>query len=138
MEKALGWHDEHIADHPTYTNFFAFVAIAIYVFALQDKKKNFYQGQMTFKQGFMSGVVISLIVGLLTPLSQYITSTIITPDYFTNAINYSVESGNVTQQEAEDYFNLQTYIIQATIFAPIVGIITSAIVAFFVKSKKES
>ncbi|MDN3205079.1 DUF4199 domain-containing protein [Algoriphagus sediminis] len=138
MERALGWHDENIADHATYTNFFAIVAIAIYVFALRDKKNNFYQGQMTYKQGFISGVILTLVVTIFTPLSQYITSTIITPDYFTNVINYSVETQGYTQEEAEEYFNLQNYIIQSTIFALIVGIITSAVVAIFVKSKKES
>jgi len=137
MERALGWHDENIADHATYTNLFAIVAITIYVFALRDKKNNFYQGKMTYKQGFISGVILTLVVTIVTPLSQYITSTIITPNYFTNMINYSVETQGFTQEEAEEYFNLQNYIIQSTIFALIVGIITSAVVAIFIKSKKE-
>jgi hypothetical protein len=44
IEKALGWHDEKIADHAVYTNIFALVAIGVYVFALSDKKRNFYKG----------------------------------------------------------------------------------------------
>jgi phosphate/sulfate permease len=39
------------------------------------------------------------------------------------------------QKEAEDWFNITSYIIQSFIGTPIMGIVTSAIVAFFVKSK---
>jgi hypothetical protein len=42
-----------------------------------------------------------------------------------------------TQADAEAYFSLKNYIIQSTIFAPVVGVLTSAVVAFFVKSKPE-
>ncbi len=136
LEKSLGWHDEFIADHAVYTNFFAIIAIAVYVLAFSDKKKNFYNGTMSYKEGFMSGVVITLIVTVFSPLTQYITSEFITPDYFTNVINYSVESGEATREEAEAYFNLKSYIIQATVGALILGLVTSAIVAIFFKSKK--
>ena len=53
LEKSLGWHDEHIAQHAIYTNLFAIVAIVVYVLALIDKRKNFYQGKMNWSQGFM-------------------------------------------------------------------------------------
>ena len=135
LEKSLGWHDEHIADHATYTNLFAIVAIALYVFALRDKKKNFYQGQISYKEAFISGVIVTIVVTILSPLTQYIISEIITPDYFSNVIAYAVESGNATQEQAESSFNLQSYIIQASLGALVMGIVTSAVVAFFVRSK---
>jgi uncharacterized membrane protein YvlD (DUF360 family) len=138
LEKSLGWHDEHIDQHATLTNLFAIPAIALYVFALLDKKRNYYHGQMTYLQGFLSGIVISIIVTVLSPFSQYITLEYITPDYFTNVINYSVSSGALTQEAAEEWFNLQSYMVQAAIGAMVMGVITSAIVAIFTKSKKQS
>lgn len=135
MEKSLGWHDEKIAQHATLTNFVAIPAIIVYVLALLDKKKSYYHGQMSYKQGFISGLVITLIVALLSPLSQYITSEFITPEYFANVINYAVESGQMTQTDAEAYFNLKSYLIQSVIGALVMGVVTSAIVAIFVKSK---
>ena len=57
-EKLLGYHSEKIAQHEVITNFIAIPAIAVYVFALLDKKKNFYNGQMNYLQGFISGIVI--------------------------------------------------------------------------------
>ncbi len=138
LEKSLGWHDEYIDRHATLTNIFAIPAIAIYVFALLDKKKKYYKGQMTYSQGFLSGVIISVFVAIMSPFSQYITLVYITPDYFTNVIEYSVSSSELTQQAAEDWFNLQSYMVQAAIGALVMGIITSAIVAIFTKSKKQS
>lgn len=135
FEKTMGWHDVHIDKHATYSMFIAPIAIAIYVLALLDKKRNFYGGKMTFMEGFIAGLIITLVVMILSPLSQYITSIYITPDYFKNVIEYSVSSGQMEQQAAEDYFNLKSYMIQSVIGAAVMGLITTAVVAFFVRSK---
>ncbi|SHO61351.1 DUF4199 domain-containing protein [Algoriphagus zhangzhouensis] len=137
FEKSMGWHDEKIADHATYTNFFAIPAILVYVFALLDKKKNFYSGVMSYKQGVISGLIITVIVTVLSPLAQYITSTVITPGYFPNVIEYAVSSGKMTQSDAEAYFNINSYMIQSVIGALVMGLVTSLIVAIFVKSKSK-
>jgi hypothetical protein len=137
LEKGLGWHDEQIEKHYIYTNFVAIPAIAFYVVALIDKRQNYFRGVMTYKQGFISGLIISLIVMLLSPLMQVITSLYITPHYFENVIHYVVEHNEMTQTEAEAYFNLSNYILQSTMFAPIMGVITTAIVAIFVKRKEK-
>ena len=136
MEKLLGWHDKHIDKHAYLTMIFMIPAIAVYVFALRDKRNNDLGGKMTWKQGFMSGLIITLIVTLLSPLTQYITSKWITPDYFKNVINYTVEHGMKTMEEAQAYFNLENYIVQSVIGAIVMGIITSAIVALFVRNSK--
>jgi hypothetical protein len=135
LEKAAGLHDAHIDKHVVYTNFVAIPAIAVYVFALLDKRKNFYYGKMTYMQGFICGLVITAFVTILSPLTQYITSTFITPDYFQNAIDYSVATGKTTQEAGEAYFNLENYIIQGLIGAPVMGVLTSVIVAFFTRKK---
>jgi hypothetical protein len=41
----------------------------------------------------------------------------------------------MTQQEALDYFNFKSYMIQSVLGAPIMGIITSGIVAVFTIKK---
>lgn len=135
LEKMLGWHDELISKHPIYTMLFSVVAIAIFVFALKDKKKNYFQNQMDWKQGFLSGCIVSVIVALLSPMSQYITSEFISPNYFQNAINFAVENNRMTLEDAQAFFNLKSYIFQGAYGAISMGIVTSAIVAFFIKSK---
>jgi hypothetical protein len=135
-EKALGLHDPGNLDkHAIYTNFIAIPAIGIYVFALLDKKKKDYDKTMSYKQGLLTGCIITLIITVMTPLNQYIISTYITPDYFTNAIAYSVEKAILSQADATEYFSLHNYIKESTIFSLAMGLATSVIVAFFTKSK---
>jgi hypothetical protein len=135
IEKLAGLHNENIAKHEVYTNFYAIFAILVYVFALNDKKKNDYQGVMSYKQGVISGLIITAIVTVLSPLTQYITSTFITPEFFPNIIKYVVENNKMGKEEAENYFTLKNYIIQGLIGASVMGIITTLIVAFFAKKK---
>lgn len=133
FEKSMGWHDEIIEKHQIYTNFFSIIAVAVYAFALVDKRKNYYNGLITWKQGFISGVIVTLFIIPLNPIAQYITHTFITSDYFTNIINYSVSSENLSLTEAENYFNLQNYMLHGLIGGTLMGFATAAIVAIFVK-----
>jgi hypothetical protein len=135
LERSVGLHDTHIDKHATYTNLIAIPAVAVYVFALLDKRKNYFHGKMTYMQGFLSGLIITVFVTILSPLTQYITSTFITPDYFQNAIAYGISSGKTTPEAAEDYFNLENYIVQGLIGAPVMGLLTTAIVAIFTRKK---
>ena len=135
LEKALGWHDALIAKHAIYTNFFAIIAITIFVFALIEKRNKDLGGKMTWVQGFVSGIIISVIVAMLSPLAQYITHEFITPDYFQNAIDYAVENDVMTLENAEAYFNFSSYRIQAAFGALGSGIVTSGIVALFIRKK---
>ncbi len=135
LEKTVGWHDTLIEKHAIYTNFFAIIAIAVFVFALLEKRNKDLGGKMTWVQGFVSGIIISVIVAVLAPISQYITHEFITPDYFQNAIAYTVKNGGMSQDTAEAYFNFKSYVIQATFGALAMGVVTSAIVALFVRKK---
>lgn len=133
MERVAGLHGENIDKHAIVSNFVAIPAITNYVLALLDKRRKDYNGVMSYKQGFFTGLYITLFVTALTPLTQYVTSTIISPDYFANVTRYSVSNGWMKQEEAEAYFNLKSYIIQATIGSLVMGIVTSLIVAVFTR-----
>jgi Na+/proline symporter len=135
FEKAMGWHDEDIAEHATYTNFVAIPSIIVYVLALLEKRKKHYQNVMTWKQGFISGMIITAVVVILTPFSQMVTHELISPEYFENVSAYAVNQGEMTQDEANNYFNLKSYMLQSAVGALIMGALTSAIVAVFVRRK---
>ena len=119
----------------TMTNIFAVVAVTVYVFALREKKNTGLNGVMSWKQGFISGAIITGVVIILSPVSQWITHTIISPEYFPNIVNYSVETGNATREQAEGYFNLWSYVVQSIMGALVMGLLTSAVVAAFVRSR---
>ena len=137
LEKISGLHDQHIDYQMYLTNLYAIPAVIVFIMALKDKKKNFYHGQMNLKQGFISGLIITLIVTLFAPLTQWIISYVITPEYFPNVIKRSVEIGYYkTTEEAEANFNYKNYAIGSTIASFVMGTLTSLVVAFFLKSKK--
>lgn len=135
LEKSLGWHDRLIEKHAIYTNLFAVVAIGLYVFALLDVRRTTYGGYLTWKQGFVSGLIISVGVALLSPLAQYVTHKVITPDYFANARTYAVSNGLLDAESAEQYFSLSNYLWQAAAGALVLGIVTAALVALVVRRR---
>ena len=133
LERVTGLHGKYIEYHPIVTNFVAIPAIIIYALALLNKRNTFYNGKMSWGQGFITGVVMTAFITVVSPLTQYLTSAVISPDYFANVIDYTVEQGKMTREEAEGYFNLNNYIIQTVMFTPIMGIVTTAIVAVFTR-----
>ncbi|MFS4417073.1 DUF4199 domain-containing protein [Maribacter sp. 2307ULW6-5] len=137
LEKLFGLHGTHIDKHMYLTNLFAIPAIIVMVLALKDKKKNYYSGQMNYKQGLISGILLSLFIALLSPLTQWITSTIITPEFFPNVIAHSVKTGyHASVEAAQAYFNLKNYMVQSTIAALVMGIVTTAVAMLFIRTKK--
>lgn len=136
LEKVTGLHDKYIDYQMYLTNLFAIPAIIVMVMALKDKKRNFYSGNMSYVQGLISGIILSLIIALLSPITQWITSYVITPEYFSNAIKRSVELGYYkTTAEAEANFNFKNYAITGLIAAFCMGVLTTAIAMIFLRTK---
>lgn len=135
LEKTLGWHEEKIAYQYWLTMLFAPFAIFMYLLEMREKRRRVYGGKMTWLQGFVTGVILSVFIALLSPLAQYITHNFITPKYFNNVIEYSVTNDLMTRTRANDYFNINSYIFQSAIGALGFGVATAAIVAIFVRKK---
>ncbi|ADQ16658.1 hypothetical protein Lbys_0917 [Leadbetterella byssophila DSM 17132] len=139
LENVTGLHGKYIDYHMYLTNLFAVPAIYIMLRALQEKKRIDYQGNMTYMQGLLSGLIFSIFIAILSPITQYITSYIIAPEYFENAIKRSVELGYFgTTEEAEAQFNFKNYVISGAIGALLMGIITSAIAMIFIRTQKNA
>lgn len=138
LEKLTGLHDTHIDKHMYLTNLYAIPAVIVMVLALKDKKRNYYQGQITYMQGLISGVIISVVIALLSPLMQWVISYVITPEYFPNVIEYSLKTGyHKTREAAEAYFNYKNYAVQSTIASLVMGVVTTAIAMIFIRTKKQ-
>ena len=138
LEKAAGLHGKNIDYHLYLTNLFLIPAVWIYVLALKDKKRRDYQGNMSYRQGLVSGIILSAIIALFSPLTQWIISYVISPEYFPNVIKRSVELGYFkTTAEAEANFNYKNYALQSTLFALVMGVITTLVVMLFVRTKKQ-
>ncbi|WP_300675105.1 DUF4199 domain-containing protein [Soonwooa sp.] len=136
LEKQVGLHDKYI-DYQTYlTNLYAIPATLMMLFALLDKKKNFYKGQMSFKQGVTSGIILSVFIAFLAPFVQWVISFVISPDFFKNAIQNSLNHGYYrTFNEAKAQYNFANYVRQGTFGALALGVVTSAILMIFLQTK---
>lgn len=130
-EKLTGLHDVHIADHALYTNFFAIPSILLYAFAMYQKQ-SLLGGEMNFKQGFMSGLGITMIVTALTPAIQFIIHTIITPEYFTNVRVFAIKQG-MKPEIADTHFSLNSYILLSVFSGFVYGIITTIFTTLMVR-----
>jgi glucan phosphoethanolaminetransferase (alkaline phosphatase superfamily) len=131
LEKTLGWHDEKIADHYWLTLLFMPFAISMYILEIREKRRRIFKHQMTWKQGFISGLLMAIFIALLSPIAQYITHNYITPKYFETVKNYSVTNDLMTIEAANEYFNLTNYLWQSLLGGLIGGAIISAIAALF-------
>lgn len=70
LEKVSGLHDRYL-DYQLYlTNIFAIPAIWLFVLAFKDKKNNFYNGRMSYLQGVKTGLIMTVLIAMLSPLTQ--------------------------------------------------------------------
>jgi Co/Zn/Cd efflux system component len=138
IEKLVGLHDQYVGRQMMFSAVFGVVAVPLFAFALSDKKKNFYNGNMNWTQGFLSGVILSVIIAVLSPVAQYVSYEIISPDYFGNIIHHYVANTQMTPERAEAYFNPKSYMIQAVSTGISMGVLTSAIVALFIRTKTKT
>lgn len=139
-EKFAGLHDVHIDKYALYTNLFAIPAFLFYFLALREKKKYVYNNQMTWTQGFVSGVVLSFFIAILIPFAQIVIYMSVTPHFFENIIEYKTKSPllkiHATLKDAQSYFNLKSYMIQSVFSALSMGTVTGAIASLILRNKK--
>ena len=138
LEKQLGFHNEKIKWQMVFTLLYIFPSFLLYYLALRDKKKNYYKNNMNWRQGFISSIVISFIIAVFSPITQFITHEFISPQYFERLISLSVESKRMTLEQAQSYFNLTAYIWQNISSGISIGVVFGAIVAYMIKNKTAS
>jgi len=111
------------------------VIVGIYFVALLDKKKNVYQGKMTQSQGFISGILLTLFIGLLTPFLLRISLQYISPDFFSSMQSYMVSSKKMSAEQVKLYYNYRSFLLQTLFLNFSLGILSSAIFSFTLSAK---
>lgn len=134
-ERLLGLHDTHIQHQHTVDMFFIFPALTIYMMAMQHKKRTVMQGQMNYLDGLISGLIMTAMITVMSPLVIYLGMSVISPSYFSHAIAYVTSKGMMSTSVATDYFSLPHFMKQAAVGHMSLGSITAAVTAYFVRSK---
>lgn len=135
LEYVAGFHTVHIEQHEIFSMFFLIPAITIMTLGMREYKKQ-AGGVITYGQSFMSGLYISILVAVLSAPVQYVFFTFINPGFFNAFITHIVNKGSMTADAAAAYFNLKSYIVQGLAGSIVMGTVSSAIIALFLRSKK--
>lgn len=134
VEKMSGYYNEKIDDYLLYSMLFYFIAVFLYIMAINDKKKNYFHNNMDWKQGTATGFFMTIVVAILMPLCQIVIHKGMAPEFFPNMIENSVLKGT-KPEDAKAFFNLSSYIFQSVFSALSFGVVISAIVAYFLQTK---
>jgi len=137
-EKFLGIYDVRIDNYFMSSVLFYVFAFLIYILAINEKKKYFFKNNMDWKQGCVSGIFLSIVIAILMPISQVVIHKAIAPEFFPNMIKHALASSKNKPEVVMDNFNLKAYIYQSVFFALSIGVVYSAIVASFLKTKNTS
>ncbi|MFI0426528.1 MAG: DUF4199 domain-containing protein [Flavobacterium sp.] len=135
LEKELGFHSEKIKWQPLFNLLYIFPTFVLYFLALREKKKKYYNNNINWKQGLISAIVISFIIVLFSPITQFITHEFISPDFLENTINQIVLSKKLTLEEAKEYTTLTSSIWKNISDGLSFGVVIGAIVAYILKTK---
>lgn len=137
MEFILGFHTKYIAYHPYFTNL-ALIPSILIIRAGMKEKKRLLGGEITYMQAMKSGLMMTLVITLLSPLSQYIFHHFINPDFFHSMIDYAVKNGKATPEQANQYFNFKNYMIESTVGSLFIGVAIVSVSALVLRTKKPS
>mgnify|MGYP003520347523 FL=1 len=135
LEKQLGFHDEKIKWQPLFNLLYIFPTFILYFLALNEKKKVYYNGNMNWKQGIISSIIISFIIVIFSPISQFILHEFISPNFIENTINQIVLSKKLSIIEAKEYTTLTSSIWKNISDSLSFGVVIGAIVAYILKPK---
>lgn len=133
LEFTVGLHTSHKDLHPYLSMLVVFPSVALYVVALRDIRKQM-GNLLPWLMAIRSGFVIGLVVAVLTPVYMYVFFTYINPHFFEDFAQFALEAGHYrTIEQARGYFNLSSYIWQGVTGAPSMGLVTGAVLGFFLK-----
>ena len=136
FEKSMGWHGPELDKHAAFSNLFAVPAIFIYWSALRHKRAKFFKGAVTWKELFLTGMRLTLLIMVLMPFVQILFHKYFSPDYFSNMIEFSVNIENRDRAKMEHFFTLSNFIFLAMKDALIWGTVMSVLLATVMRKKQ--
>ncbi|MBC7450987.1 MAG: DUF4199 domain-containing protein [Cytophagales bacterium] len=145
LEFATGLHSEWIDYHSYITNLAYVIPVIGIHWAVKKRYYTFAPGTFQIKDGLISGVIASVVSAALTIPLLWMFFTYINPAFFASMIGVSVKHAmqkgeNAIQavHDAQEYYNLSSYLIQAFTAALMLGLLISLMVSFRLMKKEQS
>ncbi len=108
----------------------------LYLLGINEKKNGYFNGKMKYKHGFNTGFAITVFATILAPINQLIIHKIVFPTFFSEAITSTVNEGALTQENANAFFNLSTFMWLSIVFTFLFGLLFSFIAALILKNRE--
>lgn len=109
------------------------VTLLLYYFAFREVKRKLREEQSIILEYLKTGLTIGLITMIFAPISMWLMSTYISPDFFSNAITEGVRIGE-DRTKLESEFSLRSFILRSALAAIVLGIflgIVSVLIEWF-------
>lgn len=143
LEYMVGLHSEYVRFHPIATLLSLVIPLLFLYYGMREAQKS-YRGveEFTYGKAFLTGIFITLVVTILSPLGQWLFHSVLAPD-FLDSMQPNVEAQKLSQdvdtevarREAGESTYLSAYLMQSALGYLIAGVIMSAILAIFVRDK---
>lgn len=130
--KFLGLQEpERIEVFVLVVNAYYLLLFGMYILAIRERK-NKQRGYISRRDAFLTGLLITLFLVVLSPLNMAIFYYLINPNFFRAMIEFNVANG-MTEQVAQNDYNLSNYIFTSMLMNFIAGGVFSAIGALLLQ-----
>jgi hypothetical protein len=130
--KFLGLQEpEQIGLFVIVVNVYYVLLFGLYILAIRERRSR-QRGYISRRDGFLTGLLITLFLVVLSPLNMAIFYYLINPGFFKVMIEFNVSNG-VAAQVAEADYNLSSYIFTSMLMNFVAGGVFSALGALLLQ-----
>jgi hypothetical protein len=144
LEFFLGLHTTRIDLYPLFTWMVIIIPITGLYWTIKSKRDRFYKGKINFIQSLKTGIMVTGVSSVITPLLSWLYVSVVNPFYFSTMITHrkqmidelnlsSLEEKSVKINEAFQYYNTSTYLMQSFLTMLVLGLVLSLIIAALVR-----
>jgi hypothetical protein len=112
-------------------NIYYLLLFGLYLLAIRERK-NTQRGYISRRDAFLTGLLVTLFLVVLSPLNMAIFYYLINPSFFAVMIEFNVSNG-VAAQIAESDYNLSNYIFTSMLMNFVAGGVFSALGALLLQ-----
>lgn len=134
LQQYMGMHT-HLIQLQPFAYLIGLPFFSMYLLTMLDERKNVYDGFLTYKEGYMAGLRLTIFILLLTPLQHYIQHTHVTPEFLHRMETHSVQTGKMTASEAARHYSQGYYLIISMGVRALAGVGLTFLLALVCKSK---
>lgn len=134
--KSLGFHElEKIRYEVGLQLLFNLGLVVFYWLGIRQKKKEFYNGVISWQRAFLSGLIICIMITFFFPLIQYITFNQVTPNFMNILQEAMVTQTKMSLEDAQNYATFDIFLRNGITNNLSFGVVIVAIISYFIQTK---